>query len=188
MTRFVDDVSALAIEDCLISKLPTLFRSSNVLAMSIEDISRLAGETQASSIERTRLEAKRKILETGLQSLKSLHKRRNLVNRSKKHQGARDFLGQMSTMTTSRSEEASITPSGAEPASPAIIHEEPSADSEEIAPTIDESQDQPEVRSDTVDNWLRQSLSKKEKKKLLKQGINQYSLSSLVREGSSEGP
>lgn len=45
MSRFVDDVSVLAIEDCFISKLPMLFRSSNVLNMSDEDISRLAGET-----------------------------------------------------------------------------------------------------------------------------------------------
>ncbi|KAL8367053.1 hypothetical protein RB599_010965 [Gaeumannomyces hyphopodioides] len=78
VSRFIDDLSILAIEDCLISKLSTLFRSSNVLEMSAEDISRLAGETQESSLERKRLEAKRGILETGLQGLKSLHKRRNV--------------------------------------------------------------------------------------------------------------
>jgi hypothetical protein len=54
VSRFVDDVSVLAIEDCLISKLPTLFRSSNVLPMIEGDISHLAGETQESSIERKR--------------------------------------------------------------------------------------------------------------------------------------
>ncbi|KAM3521620.1 hypothetical protein MY4038_008968 [Beauveria bassiana] len=80
LSRFIDDISVLAIEDCLISKLPTLFRSSNVLHMSDEDIFRLAGETQESSIERKRLEGKRETLETGLQGLKNLLKRRNIVS------------------------------------------------------------------------------------------------------------
>lgn len=140
VSRFIDDVSILAIEDCLISKLSTLFRSSNVLKMSDEDISRLAGETQESSIERKRLEAKRGILETGLQGLKSLHKRRNVVNPPKQDQVASEDSEQMSAMTPSWSEKASVATNSAEPAPRAIIPDEPfhSPDRVAIPPPIDE--------------------------------------------------
>lgn len=70
-------MSVLAIENCLISKLSTLFRASNFPEMSDQALAHLAGETSESSLERRRLEAKRETLKTGLQSL---HKRRNLVN------------------------------------------------------------------------------------------------------------
>ncbi len=106
MSRFVDDVSVLAIEDCFISKLPILFRSSNVLNMSDEDISRLAGETQASSVERKRLEGKRGTLETGLQGLKNLLKRRTVANVSKEDQGR--SMGQTLAVTPSKFEASSI--------------------------------------------------------------------------------
>ncbi|KAJ9138996.1 p-loop containing nucleoside triphosphate hydrolase protein [Coniochaeta hoffmannii] len=88
VSRFIDDMSVLAIEDCLIGKLSTLFGSREVLNMSEQDISRLAGETAESSLERKRLEAKRGILETGLKGLKSLHKHRNVVDSPKQDQGA----------------------------------------------------------------------------------------------------
>jgi hypothetical protein len=116
VSRFIDDVSTLAIEDCLISKLSTLFRSSNVLEMSSQDLSRLAGETRESSLERKRLETKRGILETGLQSLKSLHKRRNAVNPPKQNRVASGDSEQMSAMTPNRSENASIATNSAEAA------------------------------------------------------------------------
>ncbi len=56
MNRFIDDVSVLAIEDCLISEVSGLLRSSQILKMGPETISRLAGETAESSVERKRLE------------------------------------------------------------------------------------------------------------------------------------
>lgn len=69
----------LAIEDCLIGRISELFQPSNVVKMSPEDISRLAGETTESSIERKRLEEKRRILDSGLRGLKGLQKQRNLT-------------------------------------------------------------------------------------------------------------
>lgn len=109
VNRFIDDLSILAIENCLIGKLPTLFKSSNVLEMSAEDLSRLAGETRESSLERKRLEAKRGTLETGLQGLKSLHKRKN-VNAPEQDQDrlASEDSEQASATTPSGSEKASI--------------------------------------------------------------------------------
>lgn len=80
MNRFIDDVSVLAIEDCLIGKVAKLFRSSQFLEMSPDDVSRLAGETEESSVERKHLIQKRKILDTGLRGLKDLQGQRQIAN------------------------------------------------------------------------------------------------------------
>lgn len=117
MTRFIDDVSNLAIEDCLISKLSSLFRSTDVLGLSAEDISGMAGETPESSIERQRLEAKRKILKSGLQSLKSLNKRRDAIKHMGKALIASEDSDQVSvkTRTSSRSQQPSISTNSPDP-------------------------------------------------------------------------
>ncbi len=81
MNRFIDDVSVLAIEDCLIGGVSDLFRPRKVLKMSPEDISRLAGETTESSVERKHLEEKRDILDAGLRGLKGLQKQRRFAHR-----------------------------------------------------------------------------------------------------------
>jgi hypothetical protein len=80
MNRFIDDVSVLAIEDCLIGKVANLFRSSQFLEMSPDDVSRLAGETEESSVERKHLTQKRKILDAGLRGLKDLQRRTETAN------------------------------------------------------------------------------------------------------------
>jgi len=167
VSRFIDDVSILAIEDCLISKLPTLFRSSNVLEMSGQDISRLTGETQESSLERKRLEAKRGILETGLQSLKSLHKRRNVIKSLKEDQAASEDSEQMSAMTPSRSEKASIATNSAEAAPRAIIPDEPSHSPDRVAipPPVDEWPPEAGFHGDMEDGWA-PHIPKTDKKKV----------------------
>ncbi|KAF5701089.1 Mx2 (GTPase) [Fusarium mundagurra] len=88
VNRFIDDVSALAIEDCLISKLPSLFTSSSVAEMSDETLHLLAGENEESATERERLERKQAILEKGLQDLKSLYKHSTVV-------GSRGYRGSL---------------------------------------------------------------------------------------------
>lgn len=80
MNRFIDDVSVLAVEDCLIGKVSKLFRSSQFLEMSPDDVSRLARETEESSVERKQLIQKRKILDTGLRGLKNLQRQRHTVD------------------------------------------------------------------------------------------------------------
>ena len=69
----------LAVEDCLIGKISGLFGSRKVLEMSRDDVSRLAGETEESSIERKRLIEKRKILDAGLKGLKGLQKQKQFA-------------------------------------------------------------------------------------------------------------
>lgn len=102
-------MSALAIEDCLISKLPTLFKSRNVLDMNEEVINRLVGETEGSSKERTRLEEKRKILKTGLLGLKNLLKHRPVADLSEQERPApRDSEQTLTVTPPGWSVEASI--------------------------------------------------------------------------------
>jgi len=99
-------MSVLAIEDCLISKLPNLFKSSHVMEMSQQDLKSLAGETEDSAAERKRLETKRGVLVTGLEALKRFHKRK-LVNSPTQKQSA-SGREPMSTTTPNRSEDASL--------------------------------------------------------------------------------
>ncbi|KAM5388265.1 hypothetical protein ACJA88_000129 [Fusarium oxysporum] len=107
VNRFIDDVSVLAIEDCLISKLPSLFTSSSVAEMSDEELYLLAGETDESSIERKRLELKQGILEKGLQDLKSLYKRSTVVGHRGYHGLSSEDSEKMSAITQSKSEKGS---------------------------------------------------------------------------------
>lgn len=125
VNRFIDDVSTLAIEDCLIAKLSTLFRSSNILGMSEQELSHLAGETPESSLERQRLEAKRQILKTGLQSLKSLNKRRNVIIATEQDQVEMEESDQVSATTPSRSEKSPVATNGAGDSLREMIHDEP---------------------------------------------------------------
>ncbi|KAF4960871.1 hypothetical protein FGADI_704 [Fusarium gaditjirri] len=109
VNRFIDDVSVLAIEDCLINKLPSLFTPSSVVEMSDEELYLLAGETEKSSLERKRLELKREILERGLQDLKSLYKRSTVVGHTAYRGSSPEDSENVSTITQSKSEKESPT-------------------------------------------------------------------------------
>ncbi|KAJ4094348.1 hypothetical protein NW760_012823 [Fusarium oxysporum] len=117
VNRFIDDVSVLAIEDCLISKLPSLFTSSSVAEMSDEELYLLAGETEESSDQRKRLELKQGILEKGLQDLKSLYKRSTVVGHRGYHGLSSEDSEKMSAITQSRSEKGSSITDGGRTAS-----------------------------------------------------------------------
>ncbi|KAM0217107.1 hypothetical protein ACHAPA_006021 [Fusarium lateritium] len=107
--RFIDDVSVLAIENCLISRLSSLFRSGTVAEMSDEDLNLLAGETKESSSKRKHLEAKKGILEKGLQDLKSLYKRRTIVELTKQDDAMFEEPRKETPIAQSGSGKASIT-------------------------------------------------------------------------------
>ncbi|KAG5922928.1 hypothetical protein E4U42_005133 [Claviceps africana] len=69
LKKFIDDVSVLAVERCLINKLPRLFQPESVLDLKDEEIARVAGETAEAGAERDRCTEKLAILEDGRRDL-----------------------------------------------------------------------------------------------------------------------
>lgn len=62
----------LAVEACLIAKLPTLLSPEDVLDMDDDAVTALAAEDEESSAERSRCNEKLQVLENGLSELKSV--------------------------------------------------------------------------------------------------------------------
>ncbi|KAG6241034.1 hypothetical protein E4U25_007034 [Claviceps purpurea] len=72
MNKFIDDVSVLAVEQCLVSKLPDLFPDDILFDFKDEEIARLAGETDAASKQREKFNQKLAVLEDGRRDLLNL--------------------------------------------------------------------------------------------------------------------
>lgn len=70
LRRFVDDVSVLAVEECLMSNAPSLFNRDHVDDLDEEEIRRLAGESDGAAAERERLTEKLNVFERGSRELK----------------------------------------------------------------------------------------------------------------------
>ncbi|KID95315.1 interferon-induced GTP-binding protein Mx, partial [Metarhizium majus ARSEF 297] len=78
MKKFIDDVGVLAVEQCLISQLPSLFLSESILDLSDDEVIRMANESDSASIERARCAEKLAVLEDGKNDLKRLESHRTL--------------------------------------------------------------------------------------------------------------
>ncbi len=79
LKRFVDDFSVLAVEQCLVGRLPSLFTPEMVQKLSEEDVSGLASETEHTTAQRSQCLEKLAVLEEGLRDLKSLDKHRLIL-------------------------------------------------------------------------------------------------------------
>lgn len=72
MKTMVDDFSVLAIEKCLVKRLPDLLSPETIVGLDDATISSIAAETEESRIERSRATEKLKVLESTLVVLRSL--------------------------------------------------------------------------------------------------------------------
>ncbi|KAM3464076.1 hypothetical protein MY5147_009576 [Beauveria neobassiana] len=76
--KFIDDISVLAVEWCLIDKLPTLFPPEAILDLRDDEVAHIATESDSLSLERTRQRQKLTTLEDAKSDLKQLDIHRTL--------------------------------------------------------------------------------------------------------------
>ncbi|KAF2676183.1 interferon-induced GTP-binding protein Mx [Lentithecium fluviatile CBS 122367] len=72
LKKVIDDFSVLAVEACLIQKLPTLFCPEDVLDINDATVAALASEDEEASAERAQCNEKLKVLEDGLKVLQDV--------------------------------------------------------------------------------------------------------------------
>jgi hypothetical protein len=72
LQKVVDDISVLAVEQCLMSSLPCVFQPDRVLDLTDEEVSRISEENQISSHERARYIERLEALEAHWINLKRL--------------------------------------------------------------------------------------------------------------------
>ncbi|EJP63376.1 uncharacterized protein BBA_07770 [Beauveria bassiana ARSEF 2860] len=76
--KFIDDISLLAVEQCLISRLPALFPSETILDLRDDEIAHIATESHAMMLQRIRYNEKLAALEGAKDDLKQLDIHRTL--------------------------------------------------------------------------------------------------------------
>lgn len=74
MKNLVDDVSTLAVEECLIQRLPSLLSTEAICDLTDAELQRIAGENDRAAAERAQTTEKLEILRSGLTELKRLKK------------------------------------------------------------------------------------------------------------------
>ncbi|KAK3175407.1 hypothetical protein K4F52_010291 [Lecanicillium sp. MT-2017a] len=77
--KFVDDISVLAVENCEINKLTSLFHAEVVLDLDDDEVIRLAQESDDAADRRSRCIEKLAVLEAGKDDLKRLEAHRSLI-------------------------------------------------------------------------------------------------------------
>ncbi|CAG9975170.1 unnamed protein product [Clonostachys byssicola] len=71
--RFIDDISVMAVERCLMSKLPGILTPIKAVELEDDELLRLVGESEESIDERLRLTEKLEILRNGLRDINRLY-------------------------------------------------------------------------------------------------------------------
>lgn len=74
----IDAVSVLAVEQCLVGKLPSLFQAELILDLKDDEIAHLAQESDGAARKRVQCKEKLAILEAGKDDLHRLDSHRSL--------------------------------------------------------------------------------------------------------------
>jgi hypothetical protein len=72
MKSVIDSFGVYAIEECLLKELPNLFKPQNIMALEDGLVTRIAGESEESLIEREDLMKKLKVLEKTMTTLRRM--------------------------------------------------------------------------------------------------------------------
>ncbi|KAF2788092.1 hypothetical protein K505DRAFT_286749 [Melanomma pulvis-pyrius CBS 109.77] len=70
---FINNVASLAVEQCLLTKLPKIFSSTTIREMNDEKLELVASESRETRSEREHVAERVKVLQKGLQTLKQVH-------------------------------------------------------------------------------------------------------------------
>ena len=73
LEKFIDDVSVLAIENCVMKQLPTILSPNAIFDLSETTVTKLAGESDESTAKRGNLQNKLNTLQKGLHKLAELN-------------------------------------------------------------------------------------------------------------------
>lgn len=74
----IDAISVLAVEQCLVGKLPSLFQAELILDLKNDEITRLAQESNGAAMKRVQCNDKLAVLEAGKEDLNRLDSHRSL--------------------------------------------------------------------------------------------------------------
>ena len=84
MKKFIDDVCVLAVEQCILQALPSIFSVESIYEMSDEEVTSLAGEDDNAAAQRKSLSEKLSVLQEGHGQLTRLQRVTPMVLKRRK--------------------------------------------------------------------------------------------------------
>lgn len=184
LKEVVDNFSKLAIEACLMSRLPELFTPDIVFDLSEDTVSRITAESLEKAEERKFLTEKMEILNSGMFELKRLSKHHQRVSDAEDRSNA-ELASEFVTVPrrTQSSRPQPFTPSEQDGSqSPASeLMSGPESEIIEYGDVPEPPEEEPRVQEPAVDNaWLAWGITPKKSKKSKKKGIVDYEIAQFA--------
>jgi len=120
LSTFTENIMILAVENCLIRKIPDMFASTMITSMEDEVLAKLGSETRKVREERETLQLDLSVLEGGLRECKKYRPPRELIGTSRLDKTDLDFPSSLNSF-----HDNSIATSAAPSRSPRrLVHQE----------------------------------------------------------------